>query len=75
MIVVLVIKRYFEMLETERLILRPFTENDAEDLYEYLKEPMVNCFASMKKGIRACERFRILFCDYTEREWKSYWRD
>jgi len=36
------------MLETERLILRPFTENDAEDLYEYLKEPMVNCFASMK---------------------------
>ena len=38
------------MIETERLILRPFTEADAADLYEYLKEPMVNCFACMKIG-------------------------
>lgn len=36
------------MLETERLILRPFMESDAEDVFEYLKNPMVNCFASMK---------------------------
>ena len=36
------------MIETERLILRPFREGDAADLYEYLKEPMVHCFASMK---------------------------
>lgn len=36
------------ILETERLILRPFTENDAEDVYAYLKEPAVHCFASMK---------------------------
>lgn len=36
------------IIETERLILRPFTENDAEDVYEYLKEPAVNCFAGMK---------------------------
>ena len=36
------------MIETERLILRPFAEDDAEDLYEYLKAPMVNCFACMK---------------------------
>ena len=36
------------IIETERLILRPFRENDAEDVYEYLKEPAVNCFASMK---------------------------
>lgn len=35
-------------IETERLILRPFTEKDAEDVYEYLKEPPVNCFACMK---------------------------
>lgn len=36
------------IIETERLILRPFVENDADDVYEYLKEPAVNCFASMK---------------------------
>lgn len=36
------------IIETERLILRPFTEDDSEDVYEYLKEPAVNCFASMK---------------------------
>lgn len=36
------------ILETERLILRSFTENDAADAYEYLHEPMVHCFACMK---------------------------
>ena len=36
------------MIETERLILRPFTEGDAADAYEYLKAPTVNCFACMK---------------------------
>ena len=36
------------MIETERLILRPFREGDEDDLYAYLKEPMVNCFACMK---------------------------
>lgn len=36
------------MIETERLILRTFREKDAEDLYEYLKEPMVHCFVCMK---------------------------
>ena len=36
------------MLETERLLLRPFRAEDAADLYEYLKAPMVHCFASMR---------------------------
>lgn len=36
------------MLETKRLFLRPFQESDAEDVYEYRKEPLVNCFACMK---------------------------
>ena len=36
------------MIETERLLLRPFTKNDAEDVFEYLREPLVNCFACMK---------------------------
>ncbi len=35
-------------IETERLILRPFLEADAADVYAYLKEPAVNCFACMK---------------------------
>ncbi|MBO4344069.1 MAG: GNAT family N-acetyltransferase [Clostridia bacterium] len=35
-------------VETERLILRPFLKSDAGDVYEYLKAPTVNCFASMK---------------------------
>lgn len=34
-------------IETERLILRSFTENDAADLFAYLHEPTVNCFSSM----------------------------
>ena len=36
------------MIETERLILRPFQDGDAEDVFAYLKAPMVNCFACMK---------------------------
>ena len=36
------------ILETERLILRPFTEKDAADAFEYLHEPLVRCFACMK---------------------------
>ena len=36
------------MIETERLILRPFTPGDAEDVLEYLAAPTVNCFADMK---------------------------
>lgn len=36
------------MLETQRLFLRPFLERDAGDLLEYLKEPQVHCFVSMK---------------------------
>ncbi len=36
------------IIETERLILRPFVEEDAQDVFEYLHEPAVNCFACMK---------------------------
>ena len=36
------------MIETKRLLLRPFREEDAQDLYAYLKEPMVRCFACMQ---------------------------
>ncbi len=36
------------ILETERLILRPFREGDENDLFEYLEKPSVNCFDCMK---------------------------
>lgn len=36
------------IIETERLILRPFLEDDAADALEYLIEPMVNCFSCMQ---------------------------
>ena len=36
------------MVETERLILRPFLESDAEDVLEYLQMPMPNCFVCMQ---------------------------
>lgn len=36
------------MIETERLLLRPFLESDASDVFEYLHEPAVHCFAEMK---------------------------
>ena len=36
------------MIETDRLVLRPFCAEDAADAFEYLKAPMVNCFACMK---------------------------
>ena len=36
------------MIETKRLILRPFQKGDEADLYDYLKKPAVHCFACMK---------------------------
>ena len=38
------------IIEMKRLILRPFLETDAADVYEYLKESAVNRFARMKQG-------------------------
>ena len=35
------------LIETERLLLRPFLEQDAADVYEYLKDPAV-CFTCMR---------------------------
>lgn len=35
-------------IETERLILRPFREGDAADLFAYLHAPTATCFLSLK---------------------------
>ena len=37
-----------QTVETERLILRPFREGDAADLFAYLRAPTVPCFLSLK---------------------------
>ncbi|MBR4291576.1 MAG: GNAT family N-acetyltransferase [Oscillospiraceae bacterium] len=49
------------MIETERLILRTFCEEDATDLYEYLKEPMVHCFACMQ--VNSLEEAKVAALD------------
>ena len=57
------------IIETKRLILRPFQESDAMDVYEYLNEPAVHCFACMKlhslKEARAEMRKRSKETEYT----------
>ena len=36
------------IIETERLLLRPFRESDAADVLEYLGGPLPHCFAALK---------------------------
>ena len=56
------------ILEAERLILRPFTENDAADAFEYLHEPMVHCFEDMRVNTlvdaKEAVRERAEDCEY-----------
>ena len=40
------------MIETQRLVLRPFKETDLDDLYEYLSEITIHCFMDMKTETR-----------------------
>ena len=68
------------MIETKRLILHPFLEKDAEDVFEYLKEPMVNCFACMKLNTLAKAKAevekRTKETEYrSEGNRKGYWGD
>ena len=57
------------MIETSRLLLRPFCVEDAEDLYEYLNEPAVHCFACMKladvEAAKAAAQERAKDANYT----------
>lgn len=46
-------------IETERLLLRPFQEGDAEDVFAYLQAPAVNCFADMKLNSLAEARAEV----------------
>lgn len=61
-----------QIIETERLILRPFREGDAADLFAYLRAPTVPCFLSLKLadlaeaeievGKRALDEGRVAIC-------------
>ena len=48
------------IIETQRLILRPFCETDAEDVFEYLHQPAVNCFVDMKLDSLAQAKEKML---------------
>ena len=43
------------ILETERLILRPLVEADAESIFEYAKDPMLALWQAGQR-IKACRR-------------------
>ena len=47
-------------LETERLILRPFTEGDAADLYAYASHPEVGPWAGWKPHADVEESLRVI---------------
>lgn len=49
-----------KMLETERLILRPWTESDAESLFEYAKDPDVGPIAGWPPHKSAEESLEII---------------
>lgn len=48
------------MLETERTILRPFLDSDAEDLYDYAKDPRVGPIAGWKPHESVEESLEII---------------
>ena len=48
------------VLETERTILRPFQEADAEDLYRYARDPRVGPIAGWKPHESVEESRRII---------------
>lgn len=48
------------VIETTRLILRAFRESDAQDVYEYRREPLVNCFDCMRLNSLQAAREEIV---------------
>lgn len=75
------------MVETQRLILRPFTKDDAADAYEYLHEPMVHCFEDMRinsieeatdaviERAKDNEYYFAIMLKHAQGKWQGYWRD
>ena len=74
----------YDMLETERLLLRKWTEEDADSLFEYAKDPEVGPIAgwpphrSREESLdvirNVLKRQRVL-CDLRKGKSKSNWCD
>jgi RimJ/RimL family protein N-acetyltransferase len=47
------------IIETKRLILRPFREGDAADLFAYLRAPTAPCFSSLKLADLAAAEIEV----------------
>lgn len=64
-----------DKLQTERLILRRFSEDDLQDLYEYLSNPEVVAYepyeAMSMDNVRVCLKERIASKDYFAIEEKN----
>lgn len=56
------------ILETERLILRPFRESDAEDLYQYARDPLVGPIAGWPPHQSVEESLEIIRTVFTGKE-------
>lgn len=48
-----------QIIETERLILRPFREGDAADLFAYLRAPTASCFLSLRSADLAATEIEV----------------
>lgn len=48
-----------QTIQTERLILRPFREGDAADLFAYLRAPTASCFLSLKLADLAAAEIEV----------------
>lgn len=48
-----------QIIETERLVMRPFQEGDAADLFAYLHTPTAPCFLSLKLANLAEARIEV----------------
>jgi len=58
------------ILETTRLILRPWREDDAEDLYIYASDPEEGCL-SLLGGPRKCKRYKTIKVQYQTLEMQT----
>lgn len=48
-----------QIIETDRLILRPFRKGDAADLFAYLRAPTAPCFLSLKLADMAAAEIEV----------------